>query len=387
MNTIIEQNKQWIDEVWQKIDNKLSKVAVRSREKLPYTTDENGVHNTEYHHGAVDWWTNGFWGGLLWLMYSETKNDVYKDCAIRSGELLDVALGDYKKLHHDVGFMWHLTAGAKYALTGDKAACNTNLYAAASLASRFNIDGGYIRAWNGAWEGHGNAGWSIIDCLMNLPLLYWASEEVGDPRFKRIAMKHADMAIVDHVRPDGSVNHIVEHDTETGEFIKSYAGQGYSEDSCWSRGLAWAVYGTVISYIHTQKKEYLDAAVKTANYFIANCAQTDYKPLVDFRQPPEPVYYDSTAGLCTACGLLEIAKYVSDSEARMYTEAAINILKAVDKEWANYDENIDYLVGMGTERYPFNEKARQTVHIPIVYGDFFYVEAMLKLRGNQFFIW
>ncbi|MBQ8526250.1 MAG: glycoside hydrolase family 88 protein [Clostridia bacterium] len=383
MNTIIEQNKQWIDEVWQKVENKLSKVAVRSREKLPYTTDENGVHNTEYYHGCADWWTNGFWGGLLWLMYSETGKDVYKDCAIRSGELLDAALADYKKLHHDVGFMWHLTAGAKYALTGDESAYNTNLYAAATLASRFNIDGNFIRAWNG----EGAIGWSIIDCLMNIPLLYWASKETGDPRFKKIAMRHADMAIRDHIRPDGSVNHIVEHDTETGEVVRVHGGQGCADDSCWSRGLAWAVYGSIISYIHTEKKEYLDAAIKTANYFIANCAQTDYKPLIDFRQPPEPVYYDSTAGVCTACGLLEIAKYVSESEARMYTQAAINILKAVDAEWANYDENIDYLVGMGSERYPTTKEQLKVVHMPIVYGDFFYVEALLKLKGNEFFIW
>lgn len=383
MKTIIEQNKQWIDEVWQKIDNKLSKVAVRSKDIIPYTADEKGVHNQEFYHGEVDWWTNGFWGGMLWLMYSETGKDVYKECAIRQSEILDGALANYKKLHHDVGFMWHLTAGARYALTGDMGAYNTNFYAAASLASRFNIDGNFIRAWNG----EGAIGWSIIDCLMNIPLLYWASKETGDPRFTRIAMRHADMAIKDHIRPDGSVNHIVEHDIETGEFVKVYAGQGYAEDSCWSRGLAWAVYGSIISYIHTKKKDYLDAAIRTANYFIVNCAQTGYKPLIDFRQPPEPVYYDSTAGVCTACGLLEIAKYVSESESRMYTQAAINILKAVDAEWANYDENIDYLVGMGSERYPMNENDLKTLHIPIVYGDFFYVEALHKLRGNEFFIW
>lgn len=383
MNTIIEQNKQWIDEVWQKIDNKISKVALRSYDKLPYTTDENGVHDNYCDKGRPDWWTNGFWGGLLWLMYSETGKDVYKDCAIRSGELLDTAFANYSKLHHDVGFMWHITAGAKYELTGDMGAYNANLYAASILASRFNVDGNYIRAWNGK----ANEGWTIIDCMMNLPLLYWASDKIGDSRFKKIAMRHADMAIVDHVRPDGSVNHIVDHNPETGEVVNVYAGQGYAADSCWSRGLSWAIYGSVISYIHTQKKEYLDTAIKTANYFIANCAYTGYKPLVDFKQPLEPVYYDSTAGLCAACGFLEIAKYVSDAEAKMYTEAAINILKVVDCDWANYDENIDYLVGMGTERYPHNEEELKKVHMPIVYGDFFYVEAMHKLRGNKFFIW
>ena len=199
-------------------------------------------------------------------------------------------------------------------------------------------------------------------------------------------MSHADMAIRDHIRADGSVNHIVEHDTETGEVVKIHRGQGYSDTSCWSRGLAWAVYGAVISYIHTGKQEYLDAAVKTANYFIVNCAVTDYLSVVDFKAPTEPVYYDSTAGLCAACGLLELAKFVSESEARTYVDAAIKIIKATDKVFCNYSEDEDSLVGMGTERYP-SEGNMKGVHIPIIYGDFFYVEALLKLKGNDFFIW
>ena len=381
MKTIIEKNKCWIDEVWEKVDKKLSCVAERSRNKLPYSA-QNGVHD-DYFKKDVTWWTNGFWGGMMWLMYKETGNELYKTTASHAGELLDKVLEKYTLLHHDVGFMWHLTAGAKYAITGDNKALTTNLYAAATLASRYNVDGGYIRAWNSK----NVAGYSIIDCLMNLSQLYWASKQIDDPGFARIAEHHADMALRDHIRPDGSVNHIVNHDTETGEIVEIRAGQGYSDTSCWSRGLAWAVYGMVISYVHTKKKDYLDGAIKTANYFIANCAQTEYLPLVDFRQPVEPIYYDSTAGLCTACGLLELAKYVSEAEARMYTAAAIHMLKAVDEKCCNYDTDIDYLVGMGTEKYPKDESGMYGLHIPIIYGDFFYVEALLKLRGNDFFIW
>lgn len=381
MNTIIEQNKEWIDATWAKIDKKLSRTAVKSRNKIPYTTI-NGVHDDK-SGDKVTWWTNGFWGGMMWLMYVATGNEEYKKTAERNEELLDEALKQYKKIHHDVGFMWHLTSGANYRITGNEASCTRNLFAAASLFSRYNIDGDFIRAWNGDPK----AGYSIIDCLMNLSLLYWASDEIGDPRFKRIAMRHMEMAMRDHIRPDGSVNHIVDHETEKVGVKEVLAGQGYSNTSCWSRGLAWAVYGSVISYIHAGKPEYLEAAKKTADYFIEHCKKTDYLPLVDFCAPETPVYYDSTAGVCAACGILEIAKYVSEEEGRKYTQEAINILKACDQHFCNYEEDEDALVLMGSERYPSQPDWINKVHLPIIYGDFFFVEALFKLKGNDFFIW
>jgi len=376
--TIITENQSWIDATFAKVDRKLSRTAVKSREKLPYTT-VNGVHDNK-HETGVTWWTNGFWGGMMWLMYEATGNEEYRKTAERSEELLDDALKQVKVLHHDVGFMWHLTSGANYRLTGNEASLARNFFAATSLFSRYNITGDYIRAWNGDMKGY-----SIIDCLMNLSILYWASEEIGDDRFKKIAMRHMEMAMRDHIRPDGSINHIVDHETEKVGIVRILGGQGYNETSCWSRGLAWAVYGSVISYIHAGKPEYLEAAKKTADYFIAQVEKTNYLPLVDFCAPAEPVYYDSTAGVCTACGLLEIAKYVSEEESAKYTQAAINILKACDENFCNYEEDEDALVLMGTERYPLT--STKGLHIPIIYGDFFFAEAMCKLKGREFFIW
>ncbi len=182
MNSVIEKNQQWIDTTWEKIDNKLKEVAVRSRDKLPYTT-VNGVHDDLKENNPC-WWTNGFWGGMMWLMYLGTGNEEYRKTAERSEELLDKALARYKELHHDVGFMWHLTSGANYRITGNEASCTRNLFVASLLFSRYNIDGDFIRAWN--WDAYG---YSIIDCLMNLALLYWASDEIGDDRFKKIAIE------------------------------------------------------------------------------------------------------------------------------------------------------------------------------------------------------
>lgn len=375
-----EQYRNLIDEIWEKVDRKLSKVAIRSRNKIPYSA-QNGTHD-DYTQKDVTWWTNGFWGGMMWLLYSETKNTEYRLTAESSEKLMDAALANYDGLHHDVGFMWHILSGASYRLTGNKNSRLRNLYAASVLASRYNIDGKYIRAWNG----DRNEGWSIIDCMMNIPLLYWASEEIGDDRFKKIAKSHADMSLRDHIRADGSINHIVEHNTDTGEVVCVYGGQGYSETSCWTRGLSWAVYGMALSYRHTKKKEYLDAAIKCAEYFMSNIAKTDYMCPVDFMAPQDGEYYDSTAGVITACGLIEIASFLPEKEAERYIETAINVIKTTDEKFCNYNEEEDYLVGMGTERYPVTGDMNG-VHIPIIYGDFFFVEALTKLRESEFCIW
>lgn len=318
----------------------------------------------------------------MWLLYKATGNEEYRKTAERSEELLDGAFREYKKLNHDMGFMWHLVSGANYRITGNEASCTRNLYAASLLFSRYNIDGDYIRAWNNHCHGY-----SIIDCLMNLSLLYWASKEIGDDRFKRIAMRHMDMALRDHIRSDGSINHIVDHEVDKVGVKRVLAGQGYSETSCWSRGLAWAVYGSVISYIHAGKPEYLEAAQRTADYFIERCKTTDYLPLIDFNAPKTPVYYDSTAGVCAACGMLEIAKYVIPEESIRYTREAINILKACDEKFCDYSKTEDALVLMGSEMYPREGRFMQKVHMPIIYGDFFFVEALFKLKGNEFLIW
>ena len=381
MKSIILENQAWVDETWEQLDRKLRRVAVKSRDKIPYTTID-GVHDDKSENW-ITWWTNGFWGGMMWLMYEATGCEDYRITAQRNEELLDGAFEDFDRLHHDVGFMWHLTSGANYRLTGDRKARLRNLYAASTLASRYNVRGDYIQAWNGEAQ----FGYSIIDCLMNLPLLYWASDELEVPRFRDIAIRHMEMALRDHIRPDGSTNHIVDHFRDRPGVKEILGGQGYSADSCWSRGLAWAVYGSVLAYIHVGDERYLEAARRTADYFLEHVKKTDYLPLVDFTAPAEPVYYDSTAGVCTACGLLEIAKYVPEDAARQYTREAIHLLQACCREFCDFTEEQDAIVLMGSERYPHNDYGFRGLHIPIIYGDFFFAEALCKLRGSKFLIW
>ena len=344
---ILNENRAWVEETFKKVEAKMSRVTLRSRDKLADGVDADGVHKSV----PAAAWTSGFWGGLNVLLYNYTQNEEYLKTARRSEELLDEALMDFCGLYHDVGFMWHILSGALYRLTSDKKSMNRNLHMAANLASRFvryeDVPGGFIRAWNQAWQGIPVENLSIIDCLMNLPILYWASDLIGDDRFKRIAMDHADMALVDHLRDDGSVVHIAEHDRDTGELVRTHGGQGYCVGSSWSRGQAWALYGFTLSYIHTKEQRYLDAAKQVANYFIANCSD-DWLPRVDFRAPAEPVMYDSTAGVCAACGLIEIAKALPENEGGMYMHAAVNILKAIEKNFADYNPDRDDMITHGT---------------------------------------
>ena len=374
MRSLVEENKAWFDEVWEKLDKKLSVVAKRSFDKIPYTT-KDGVHDSKVEGTAINWWTNGFWPGLMWVMYAGTEKDVYKDTAINAEKILDGAFANYDALHHDVGFMWHISAGNHYRLLGDNAARTRAMYAANVLAGRYNLKGGFIRAWNG-----NQVGWTIIDCMMNIPLLYWASKETNDPRFAHIAKAHADMAIRDHIRDDGSVVHIVSHDIDTGEIVETFGGQGYGVGSSWSRGQAWAIYGFALSYLHTNDIKYLDAAKKVAHYFIAACCD-DYLPKCDFRSPEEPIIYDTTAGAITACGLIEIAKHVPENEKGMYLNAAVKMLKAMEEKFCNWSEDEDSIVQNGTERYTGG------IHIPIIYGDYYFAEAIYMLRGGEFKFW
>ena len=366
--------EKWLDDIWTKIERKLDIVSKQTDDSVFAYTTENGKHIDKdyiYH------WTNGFWPGVLWLMYKGTKKEQYKEIAEKLEDKLDEALNGFVGLHHDVGFMWLTSSVANYRLTGNEKSKTRGLIAASYLASRYNAEGKFIRAWNG--EKH--AGWAIIDCMMNIPLLYWASRETNDPRYKFIAMNHADTALKTFIRADGSVNHINSFNPDTGEYIESFGGQGYQVGSSWTRGQSWAIYGFVLSYIHTGKKEYLDAAKSVAHYFIAAlAANDDFVPPCDFRSPKEPVYKDTTAGAIAACGLIEISKNVPEFEKDLYLNSAVKILKAIEKccNWSNEEASI---VQKGTEAYSNGH------NMPIIYGDYYFIEAILKLRGDQVLFW
>lgn len=365
----------WVDEVWSKIEKKMAITSEKIQDNIfPYTINDDGKFVNDY---GDDWWTNGFWPGIMWLMYTQTQQKQYMDIAKGLEKKLDKALYDFDGLNHDVGFMWLPSSVVSYRLTKDAESKKRAMIAASILASRFNLSGNFIRAWNGD-----ETGLAIIDCLMNLPLLYWAAEESGDPRFAKIAQSHADMALKTFIRSDGSVNHIVEFEPNSGEVLKAHGGQGYADGSSWSRGQAWAIYGFVLSYVYLGKQEYLDAAKRVSHYFIAALsARDDFVPNCDFRSPEEPVYKDTTAGVIAACGMLELARLVPELEKDLYQKSAERILRETEERYCDWSEKTDAIVHMGTSSYVGLRNK------PIIYGDYFFIEAVTMLKGSQFSVW
>ena len=371
-------DQKWVEKVVSQIEEKMDWVSEKSRNKIPYMS-KDGAHDDFSTKDGINWWTNGFWGGILWLLHAKTKNEKYARIAKISEKMLDAALEEYYGLHHDVGFMWLPTSVASYRQTGDEESRRRGVHVANLMAGRFNPVGKFIRAWN-TW-GDDNTGWAIIDCMMNLPLLYWASEEMADPRFKQVAMLHADTAMNTFVRPDGSVKHIVCFDPVTGEYLGNRGGQGYDENSSWTRGQSWGVYGFALSYRHTGEQRYLDTAKKIAHYFIANIPENGLIP-VDFRQPKSPSWEDSTAAAITACGLLEIAEHVSEFEKDMYRNAAIRLLKALYENRCNWTKEKDFILEKCSGQY---YEAEHEYHL--VYGDYYFIEGIYRLTGEYFLTW
>jgi unsaturated chondroitin disaccharide hydrolase len=396
-------NAEWLDAIYDKLLVKMKAECARIGTQIPYTTGEDGKYHdiTETRWGKnpdgtthVGFWTNGFWPGMLWQMYEATGDEDYRKAAVGVEERLDVLLRSAETVDHDVGFLFLLSSVANYRKTGDKEGRRRGLLGASLLASRYNLDGKFIRAWPDYMApmakqfggGSGDIrGWMIIDCMMNIPLLYWASEETGDPRFKKIAVNHAKTAQQYVVRPDGSCNHIVAFDPDSGQYLTNPGGQGYKQGSSWSRGQSWAVYGFALSYRHTGDESFLNTAKQCAHYCIANMAVCNWLPLVDYRQPAQPVKYDSTAAMCTACGLLEIAGHVDGNEARFYTEAACRVLRACDEKFADWDPKKDAITTGGT--FFHHDPDGTNTEVPIIYGDYFFIEAILRLKGKALFTW
>ena len=385
-----EKEKLWAGEVFAEFEKKMEKVAEKSKDKIPALAidgvhDDRGDGTKEWRaDDGLNWWTNGFWGGMLWMLYAETGKERYGEIARISERKLDACFESFLGLHHDVGFMWMPTAVADYRLTGNREARKRGLHAADLLAGRFNPVGGFIRAWNDIPGSRDDTrGWAIIDCMFNITLLYWASEETKDPRFRQIAMLHADTVRENFIRPEGSVKHIVEFDPETGAVRRDYGGQGYGEGSSWTRGQGWGLYGFALSFLHTGKAEYLETAEKIGDYFAANIPEDGLIP-VDFCQPAEPLWYDDTAAAVAACGFLELSgmEAVPEEKRIFYREAALKLLKALDEKHCDWTEKSDCFLTHCSGSY-HGEQHNHT----LVYADSFFLEAILKLKGTPFLLW
>lgn len=367
--------QQWINETFEKAVAKFRRSAAMAAEQdiIPYYSKGGRWAGPPFDGDG--WWTNGFWPALMWQLYAATGEDLFLKEARRVQKRLLRELEVFIHLNHDVGFMYLLSVGADAKLTGDEQSRVDTLHAANILAGRFNPVG-FIRAWNG----EDRTGWAIVDCMMNLALLYWAHQETGDPRFSAIAQIHADTSIRYFVREDGSCNHIVIFDPDTGAMLDAPGGQGYAKGSSWSRGQSWALYGFTLSYLATGEARYLETAEKIGAFFMENI-RPDGLTDCDFVQPPEPECIDNIAGAVAACAYLELEKITGDG---LYHQVALRLLRGMDEHTVDWTDASAGILQKCTASY-HDDGAGQ--HINITYGDYFFVEALAKLRGTDPMLW
>ena len=339
---------------------------------LPY---RGGPRWLESPFDGNSWWTGGFWPGLMWQLWTAAGDDWFRDEALRAENLLTAEFRTFDRLNHDVGFMYLLSCGAHWKLLGDGQARTDTLHAASLLMGRFN-PAGYIRAWNEPER----VGYAIIDCLMNLSLLFWASDITGDPRFAHVARVHADTTLKAFVRPDGSVCHIVEFDPHTGARVREHGGQGYAEGTAWSRGQAWALHGFALAYENTGDARYLEASRRVAAFFIDHI-RPDGLTDCDFLQPESPERIDNIAGACAASGLIELYRITGETG---YLKAAEALLDGLIDLCCDWSKDTCGLLTKCTASYHDDAAG---VHTNIVYGDYFFVEALAKLAGTDRMLW
>jgi rhamnogalacturonyl hydrolase YesR len=340
--------------------------------KLPRSFDANG----NFVSSNSDWWCSGFFPGVLWYLY-EYNNDPALLAEARD-YTARVEKEKFNKGTHDLGFMLYCSFGNGYRITGDEDYRNIMLTGAESLISRFNPTVGCIQSWKS------NEKWQfpvIIDNMMNLEFLLWASQTSGDPKYKDICISHADVTTKNHFRPDYSTFHVISYDTITGQPNRKNTHQGYSDESSWARGQAWGLYGYVVMYRETKEQRYLDQANNIAKFLINHPNMpADKIPYWDFNAPDIPnELRDASAGAIIASGLIELSGYVDAALAKEYLDVAEIQLRTLSSPdyFAEKGTNGNFILKHGVGHLT----GKSEVDAPLTYADYYYIEALMRYKA------
>jgi unsaturated chondroitin disaccharide hydrolase len=350
-------------------------------------------------------WTNGFWTGEIWLAYEylkrrypEMQNDMdrlYKAGKVQVKSFLNRIEKKISVDHHDMGFLYSPSCVAAYKLTGDEDARKAAILAADQLLTRFQPVPGFLQAW-GPMDQKENYR-LIIDCLLNVPLLFWASGETGDDRYRDIALKHIHTAVDNVICKDGSTWHTFFFDPVTGKPDHGETCQGYRNGSAWSRGQAWGIYGMAEAYRYTRDPEYIALFYLVADYFLEHLPD-DLIPYWDLeftswtkeQLEADPQPFDSSAASIAACGMLEMSAYLTGDEADIYRGYAKKLMKAVFDKCAVHDTSVSnglVLHSTYSNHSPYNTCNHYGVDECNSWGDYFYMEALTRLDCDWEVYW
>lgn len=346
----------------------------------------------KYSHSENNWyapsenveWTTGFWTGEIWLAWEHTQDERLKEAALAQVEsFMDRIVRKVDVDHHDMGFLYTPSCTAAYKLVGSEVGRTAALLAADQLMSRFQQKGQFFQAWGplGATDNYR----LIIDCLLNLPLLFWAYEQTGNEAYAQKAIAHSKTAMSLVLRPDDSTYHTYYFDPESGESVKGVTAQGYRDGSAWARGQAWGVYGTALVYRYTKDPAYLDLFRRVTDFFLSHLPD-DLLPYWDFDfTTGSDESRDSSASAIAVCGMLEMASHLDETEAQHYRMWAQRLLGVLYRRCAVTDpttSNGQLLHSTYAKKSPYNTCNDRGVDECSVWGDYFYVEALTRCYGD-----
>lgn len=345
--------------------------------------------NNFYHATENEDWTEGFYTGEIWIAYELTGDNFFKEIGLKHVEsFLERIQRRICVDHHDMGFLYSLSCVAAYKLTGSEMGKQAALMAADNLISRYQEKGQFIQAWGEL--GAENNYRLIIDCLLNLPILYWASEVTGDEKYETIAKKHIETSLKVIMRPDYSTYHTHFFNKETGEPTYGVTFQGNRDGSVWARGQAWGIYGVALSYKYIRKLEYIDVFKKITDFFIESLPK-DLVPFWDFDftdGSTEP--RDASSAAIAVCGMLEMSKYLEEEDAAYYTSIAKKILKSLIDHYSVKDSSVSngqLLHGTYARDSEFNGCSNRGVDECNTWGDYYYCEALIRLQKDWELYW
>ncbi|HMR93141.1 MAG TPA: glycoside hydrolase family 88 protein [Chitinophagaceae bacterium] len=374
------------------LKNMLKEVKA-DQKKFPRTINKKGKLVTTSMYD----WTPGFFPGSLWYAFEYTHDETLKAAATEWTEQLE-PLQNFTE-HHDLGFMVYCSYGNAYRLTGNEAYKNLLIQSARSLSTRFNPVTGTIRSWNVFKSWHGDKTYSfpvIIDNMMNLELLFFASKISGDTSFRHIAITHALNTMKNQIREDYGSYHVVCYDTLTGQVTARETAQGYADNSTWARGQAWGIYGFTMAYRETKDERFLKTAKGMADFFIQhknlpedkipywdfNAGEAGYEPGIKANtKNVKEKYRDASAAAITASALLELAAFVPEKK-EAYKDMAVQMLQSLagEKYRAPAGENGNFLLMHSVGSIPHDSE----IDVPLVYADYYFLEALL--RYNKWYL-
>lgn len=361
-----------IDRVFTVAEQQYTNMDTRLTEKtLPRTLSAEG----EFVPSNIYWWCSGFYPGSLWYIYEYTRNDAVKALAEKNTLKLDSI--QYVTRDHDVGFQLNCSYGNAFRLTGNEAYKQVLYQGAKSLSTRFQPTAGVIRSWDFVRKG---CDWKfpvIIDNMMNLELLFEATKLSGDSTYYNVAVAHADRTLQEHFRPDGSCYHVIDYSIEDGTVRHRQTAQGYADESAWSRGQAWAIYGYTVCYRETHDRKYLDQALKTFRFMKDNKNMpADLIPYWDMDAPNIPNEpRDASSASVIASALYEISTYPVENPLS-YKEYADKIMESLSSPdyTAPLGENGRFLLMHSVGSIPHNSE----IDVPLNYADYYYLEALQR---------